>query len=96
MRIDNKIDERKNFFIATDGALKGFRRNNVLYNNWGTTLFAQLANRELINSLGIHKAWNGEKYVALDSPAYSSLLKFLAFKLVLENKFPRFKSKNKQ
>ena len=94
LRVNNKIDERKNFYIATDGALKGFRRNNVLYNNWGTTLFAQLASRELINSLGINKSWEGKKFLALESPAYSSLIKFLAFKMVLEKEFPRFQTKN--
>jgi membrane-bound lytic murein transglycosylase D len=92
LRVNEKIDERKNFYIATDGALKGLRRNNVLYNNWGSTLFAQLASRELINSLGINKSWEGEKFLALESPAYSSLIKFLAFKMVLEKEFPRFQS----
>ncbi|MGK0138973.1 MAG: membrane-bound lytic murein transglycosylase D [Algoriphagus sp.] len=91
LNIDFKIDERKNFFIATDGAMIGFRRNNVLYNNWGTTLFSQLVSREVINLLGVNKDWNGRKYMVLDGPAYSSMLRFLAFKIVIEASLPTFR-----
>ncbi|MFT5885030.1 MAG: membrane-bound lytic murein transglycosylase D [Arcticibacterium sp.] len=91
LNIDFKIDERKNFFIATDGAMIGFRRNNVLYNNWGTTLFSQLVSREVINLIGVNKDWNGKKYMVLDGPAYSSVLSFLAFKMVIEASLPTFR-----
>jgi membrane-bound lytic murein transglycosylase D len=92
MRVNNRIDERKNFFIAMDAAITCLRRNNVLYNNWGTTLYAQIASREFINGLGINKSWNGQDFVALESPAYSSLIQFLAFKMVMEKEYPNYHS----
>ncbi|WP_204356568.1 LysM peptidoglycan-binding domain-containing protein [Arcticibacterium luteifluviistationis] len=91
LHVNNKIDERKNFFVATDAAVIGLRRNNVLYNNWGTTLFAALAQRDLVNLLGVNKDWNNKKYLPLDGPAYSAVIQFLAFKMVVEEAMASFK-----
>ncbi|WP_341225532.1 LysM peptidoglycan-binding domain-containing protein [uncultured Arcticibacterium sp.] len=91
LQVNDKIDERKNFFVATDAAIIGLRRNNVLYNNWGTTLFAALAQRDIVNLLGVNKDWNSKKYLPLDGPAYSAVIQFLAFKMVVEEAMGAFK-----
>lgn len=91
LHVNDKIDERKNFFVATDAAVIGLRRNNVLYNNWGTTLFAALAERDIVNLLGVNKDWNSKKYLPLDGPAYSAIIQFLAFKMVVEEVMASFK-----
>lgn len=34
LRVDNKVDERKNIVAATHGAAKYFKRNNFFFKNW--------------------------------------------------------------
>ena len=94
--INSQIDERKHLIVATRGAALCLRRNNVLYNNWGATLYSLIAHRKIINQLEINRKWsstsgNDNEYIALDSPAYMALLQFLAYKLVIEQEFPAFK-----
>lgn len=93
LRVNYEVDERKHLILATKGALVCLKRNQVLYENWGTTLFAHLASREVLNILELNKKWSG-RYIVLDSPAYSSLIQFLAFKWVLEAEFSSFKNEN--
>jgi len=93
LRVNYEVDERKHLILSTKGALVCLKRNQVLYENWGTTLFAHLASREVLNILELNKKWSG-RYIVLDSPAYSSLIQFLAFKWVLEAEFSNFKNEN--
>ncbi len=93
LRVNYEVDERKHLILSTKGALVCLKRNQVLYENWGTTLFAHLASREVLNILELNKKWSG-RYIVLDSPAYSSLIQFLAFKWVLEAEFSSFKNEN--
>ena len=93
LRVNYEVDERKHLILSTKGALVCLKRNQVLYENWGTTLFAHLASREVLNILELNKKWSG-RYIVLDSPAYSSLIQFLAFKWVLESEFNNFKNEN--
>ncbi len=92
LKVSHGIDQRKHLDLATSGAMMALLRNNVLYNNWGTTLYSQIASRSVINLLGINKEWNGKTYLPVDSPAYSSLIQFLAFKMVMENELQTYKS----
>lgn len=89
--IDDKIDERKHLLMATKGAMVCLKRNQVLYENWGKTLFAHIASREVLKSLETSRKWSGN-YIVLDSPSYSSLIQFLAFKWVMEAEFNSFKN----
>lgn len=93
--VNNNIDERKHLVIASQGAVVCLKRNQVLYDNWGTTLFAHLASKEVLIQLEVAKKWTG-KYIVLDSPQYSSLIQFLAFKWVLENEFNGYKNVNQK
>jgi len=93
LRVNKEVDERKHLVLSTKAAVICLKRNQVLYDNWGSTLFAHLASREVLNMLEINKKWKS-KYILLDSPAYSSLIQFLAFKWVLESDFNSFKVEN--
>ncbi len=92
LRINEFIDERKHFFLSSDAAIISLKRNKVLYNNWGTVLFAHLASREVINLLEINRKWSGKQFILLDSPAYSSLIQYLAFKYAIEKSFPGYRA----
>lgn len=85
------IDERKHLYAASEGAIICLRRNQVLYNNWGSTLFAHLADRNVLDLLEIRRKWNENKYILLDSPAYASVIQFLAYKIVMERNLQSFK-----
>ncbi|WP_165372138.1 LysM peptidoglycan-binding domain-containing protein [Emticicia agri] len=92
-----QIDERKHLIRATHGAALCLKRNNILYNNWGATLYSLIAHKKIVNQLEINRKWantsgTNNEYIALDSPAYMALLQFLAYKLVIEEEFPAFKS----
>ncbi|MBA4850065.1 LysM peptidoglycan-binding domain-containing protein [Emticicia sp. BO119] len=94
--VNSQIDERKHLIVATKGAALCLKRNNILYNNWGATLYSLIAHKKIINQLEVNRRWvnssNAEnEYIALDSPAYIALLQFLAYKLIIEQEFPAFK-----
>ena len=91
--IDDKVDERKHLLISTKGAMVSLKRSQVLYENWGKTLFSHLASRDVLKALDTNRKWSGD-YIVLDSPSYSSLIQFLAFKWVLEMEFSAFKNPN--
>ena len=89
--IDDRVDERKHLLLASKGALVCLRRNQVLYENWGKTLFAHIASREVLKNLETNRKWSGN-YIVLDSPSYSSLIQFLAFKWVMEVEFNNYRN----
>lgn len=96
LQINAQIDERKHLIMATRGAALCLKRNNVLYNNWGATLYSLIAHKKIVNQLEVNRKWantrsNENEYIALDSPAYMALLEFLAYKLVIEQELPAYK-----
>ncbi|WP_337040914.1 LysM peptidoglycan-binding domain-containing protein [Emticicia sp. 17c] len=96
LQINTLVDERKHLVVATKGAALCLKRNYVLYNNWGATLYSLLAHKKIINQLEVNRKWantvkNENEYILLDSPAYTALLQFLAYKLAIEQEFPAFK-----
>ncbi|SOE23336.1 membrane-bound lytic murein transglycosylase D [Spirosomataceae bacterium TFI 002] len=91
LTMNKYIDERKHLYAASEGAMVCLRRNQVLYNNWGSTLFAHLADRSVLDVLEVRKRWNENKYILLDSPAYASVIQFLAYKKVMEQNLQSYK-----
>lgn len=89
--MNNLLDERKHLIAATKGAAICLNRNQVLYRNWGTTLFAHISDKKVLNLLEVNRKWVENAYILLDSPAYSAILQFLAYKIALEREFPNFK-----
>jgi len=89
--VNDQFDERKHFISATKGAAICFKRNQVLYRNWASTLFSHIADKKILNLLEVNKKWAENPYILLDSPAYSSILQFLAYKIAIEREFPIYK-----
>ena len=89
--MNNQLDERKHLIAATKGAAICLKRNQVLYRNWGTTLFAHISDKKILNLLEVNKKWVENSFILLDSPAYSAILQFLAYKIAFEREFPNFK-----
>jgi len=89
--VNDQFDERKHLISATKGAAICFKRNQVLYRNWASTLFSHIADKKILNLLEVNKKWAENPYILLDSPAYSAILQFLAYKIAIEREFPSFK-----
>ena len=94
--MNSQLDERKHLIAATQGSALCFKRNQVLYKNWATTLFSHIADKKVLNLLDINRKWSGNAYILLDSPAYSAILQFLAYKISIEREFPAFKPSTQQ
>lgn len=86
--VNESFDERKHLVAATKGAAMCFMRNQVLYRNWGATLFSHIADKKILTLLEVNKKWAENSYILLDSPAYSAILQFLAYKIAIEREFP--------
>jgi len=93
--IDDKIDERKHLLLATRGGVSSLKRDQVLFENWGVTLFSHLASRDVLKALEVSRKWSGS-YLVLDSPSYNSVIQFLAFKWVIESEFNNFKKSEQE
>ena len=89
--MNTQLDERKHLIAATKGAAICLKRNYVLYNNWATTLFSHISDKKVLNLLDVNKKWSDNTFVLLDSPAYSAILQFLAYKIAIEREFPLYK-----
>lgn len=89
--MNNQLDERKHLIAAAKGAAICLKRNQVLYRNWGTTLFAHISDKKILNLLEVNRKWVENSFILLDSPAYSAILQFLAYKIAFEKEFPNFK-----
>jgi membrane-bound lytic murein transglycosylase D len=89
--INSQLDERKHLIAATKGASMCLKRNYVLYKNWGTTLFSHISDKKVLSLLEVSRKWSGNAYILLDSPAYSAILQFLAYKIAIEREFPAYK-----
>ncbi len=85
--ISNLIDERKHILAATKGAVLCIKRNQVLYNNWGSTLFSHLADKKILTGLNVNQKWSKNQFIQLDGVGYSPILEFLAYKIALEREF---------
>ena len=89
--MNNQLDERKHLIASTKGASICLKRNYVLYKNWGTTLFSHISDKKVLSILEVNRKWSGNGYILLDSPAYSAILQFLAYKIAIEREFPVYK-----
>ncbi len=89
--VNDQLDERKHLIAATKGAAICFKRNQVLYRNWASTLFSHIADKKILTLLEVNKKWAENPYILLDSPAYSAVLQFLAYKIAIEREFPVYK-----
>ncbi len=89
--VNDQLDERKHLISSTKGAAICFKRNQVLYRNWGATLFSHIADKKILTLFEINRKWAENPYILLDSPSYSAILQFLAYKIAIEREFPNYK-----
>ncbi len=94
--VNDQLDERKHLIAATKGAAICFKRNQVLYRNWATTLFSHIADKKILSLLEVNRKWAENPYILLDSPAYSAILQFLAYKIAVEKEFPAYKPREQK
>lgn len=93
--INDDIDERKHLLLATKGAAILIKRNQVLYENWLASLFAHIADKEVLKSLKVFEKWK-TNYVVLDLPDYGPIIEFLAFKKYIEENYNKIANQNQQ
>jgi len=84
LRIDNRIDERKNIVSATRGAAKYLKRNNFQFDNWAYALSAYQAGLGGVRKY-VDKKYNGAKKLPITKNSHWYLRKFLAHKIAFEN-----------
>lgn len=83
LSVNDQIDDRKHLSVATSSVIDLMNRKHLEYQNWGTVLFSLLAHEDVITELQINDKWKSD-HILLDSPKYSNLIDFLAFKALIE------------
>ena len=83
LRVDRKVDERKNIVASSRGAAKYLQKNNFYFNNWLYALQAyQMGAGGAMEHLGDVKG--GEKKMTIDKKTYWYVKKYLAHKIAFE------------
>lgn len=84
LRVDNKVDERKNIVAATHGAAKYFKRNNFFFKNWIYSVSAYQA-----GAGGAKKYVNESNYgsdnLTITSKTHWYVLKFIAHVIAFQD-----------
>lgn len=92
MRVDNKVDERKNIVSSTHGAAEYFRSHQKQLDNWAHTVTAHMT-----GAAGIKKYVNdkdyGAKKMTITKKSHWYLKRFLAHKIAFQDEL---KYKNSQ
>jgi membrane-bound lytic murein transglycosylase D len=83
LRVDRKVDERKNIVSSTRGAAQYLQKNNFYFNNWLYALQAyQMGAGGAMEYLGDFKG--GEKKLTIDKKTYWYVKKYLAHKVAFQ------------
>lgn len=84
LRIDSRIDERKNIVAASRGAATYMKRNNFLYDNWIYALTAYYAGPGGAAKYA-EKSNYGVSKMTIDKKTHWYVKRFLAHKIAFEN-----------
>ena len=83
LRVDRKVDERKNIVSSTRGAAQYLQKNNFYFNNWLYALQAyQMGAGGAMEYLGDFNG--GEKKLTIDKKTYWYVKKYLAHKVAFQ------------
>lgn len=83
LRVDKKVDERKNIVASSRAAAKYLQKNNFYFNNWLYALQAyQMGAGGAMDALGDIKG--GQKNMTIDKKTYWYIKKYLAHKIAFE------------
>ncbi len=88
LRIDHKVDERKNIVAASRGAATYLKRNNFLYDNWIYALTAYYAGPGGASKYA-NREYFGAKKMRIDKNTHWYVKRFLAHKIAFEESLNR-------
>lgn len=77
LRVDNKVDERKNIVSASRGAAKYLKRNNVFFNNWMYAVNAYMTGPGGAQRF-VDKSNFGKDKMTIDKGTHWYVLRFIA------------------
>ncbi|MCU0467117.1 MAG: LysM peptidoglycan-binding domain-containing protein [Arcicella sp.] len=90
LRVDEQIDERKNIHAASRAACLYLKRNNLVLNNWISTLNSYRTGLSNVYKF-IVKEWYGSKDITVTAKTDFYVLRVLAHKLVFEKEIAKYK-----
>ncbi|WP_031530395.1 LysM peptidoglycan-binding domain-containing protein [Dyadobacter crusticola] len=93
LRVDDKIDERKNISSSTHAAAWYLKKNNQQFNNWVTTLYSYYLGAGGVRKI-VPASWAYAREVTLTAKTDRYMLRFFAHKIALEAGIERYKSPN--
>ena len=90
LRVDEQIDERKNIHASTRAACLYLKRNNLVLNNWISSLNSYRTGLSNVYKF-IAKEWYGSKEISVTAKTDFYVLRAIAHKLVLEKELAKYK-----
>ncbi len=93
LRVDEQIDERKNIHASTKAACLYLKRNNLVLNNWISSLNSYRTGLSNVYKF-IPKEWYGSNEITVNAQTDTYVLRAIAHKLVLEKEMVKYKPSN--
>lgn len=93
LRVDEQIDERKNIHASTKAACLYLKRNNLVLNNWISSLNSYRTGLSNVYKF-IPKEWYGSNEITVNAQTDTYVLRAIAHKLVLEKEIAKYKPSN--
>lgn len=90
LRVDDQIDERKNIHASTRAACLYMKRNNLVLNNWISSLNSYRTGLSNVYKF-IAKEWYGSKDITVTDKTDFYVLRAIAHKLVFEKEIPKYR-----
>ena len=90
LRVDEQIDERKNIHASTRAACLYLKRNNLVLNNWISSLNSYRTGLSNVYKF-IAKEWYGSKDIMVTDRTDFYVLRAIAHKLVFEKEIPKYR-----
>jgi membrane-bound lytic murein transglycosylase D len=88
--VDEQIDERKNIHASTRAACLYMKRNNLVLNNWISSLNSYRTGLSNVYKF-IAKEWYGSKDITVTDKTDFYVLRAIAHKLVFEKEIPKYR-----
>lgn len=93
LRIDGEVDERKSISASSRGAALYLKRNNLIFNNWVSTLYSYYQGAGGANKV-LPANWAYAREVTLTSRTDRYILRFFAHKIAMEAALDRYRTTN--
>lgn len=93
LRVDSEVDERKSISASSRGAALYLKRNNLIFNNWVSTLYSYYQGAGGANK-ALPANWAYAREVTLTSRTDRYILRFFAHKIAMEVALDRYRTTN--